>query len=275
MSGDVDAVSRLDPCRPLYLEVVDQIEALAGRADVLGGALVDRLVPACPSWTGRDVLGHLTGIAQDWVAGRLEGYASKHWTAEQVACNAQLSLPNLMAAWRTAVGELGTTHHPQMGAPWRWLFGDALIHEADLYDASGLGGGPPKPAIQVAFGQIVGRWRREVVGASAESPWPGLVLVDPAGDCRSTKFARWTSRMIHRRCSTAPCRSRFGWPRTMRWVTRPNLVLESGSSWWLMRLHLTGDAHRHIVRLAQRARIRDLTDARSHHASYCVFCSAA
>ena len=180
MSGDVDAVSRLDPCRPLYVEVVDRIEALAGRADVLGGGLVDRLVPACPSWTGRDLLGHLTGIAQDWVAGRLESYASTHWTAEHVARNAQLSLPDLMAAWRTAVGELGTTHHPQLGAPWRWLFGDALIHEADLYEASGLGGGPPEPAIQVAFGQIVGRWRHEVVGASAGSRWPGLLLVDPA-----------------------------------------------------------------------------------------------
>ena len=47
------------------------------------------------------MLGHLTGIAQDWVAGSLNSYASTHWTAVQVARNARLSLPDLMAAGRS------------------------------------------------------------------------------------------------------------------------------------------------------------------------------
>lgn len=153
-----------------YLEVVDRIEALIGE----GSLPLDRRVPACPRWTVRDLLGHLTGIAEDWCAGRLDGYASSEWTEAQVARHAGATWGELRTAWRSAIAMLSSTpSHPQLGAPWRWLFGDALCHEADLYETTEHGTRPPAEAVLVGLGQMVGRWRRTFDAANSG---PGLRL---------------------------------------------------------------------------------------------------
>ena len=41
-------------------------------------------VPASPGWRIHDVVAHLSGLCEDWVDHRLDGYASEGWTAAQV-----------------------------------------------------------------------------------------------------------------------------------------------------------------------------------------------
>jgi hypothetical protein len=62
-----------------YVRVVDRVLLLVADADPATP------LPACPAWTVHDVLAHLTGLAEDWVAGALEEYGSESWTSPQFA----------------------------------------------------------------------------------------------------------------------------------------------------------------------------------------------
>ena len=42
---------------------------------------LDRPCPATPGWSLKDVVGHLTGVAADVVAGRMDGAGKPAWTA--------------------------------------------------------------------------------------------------------------------------------------------------------------------------------------------------
>lgn len=68
------------------------------------GATGDEPVPACPGWTVRDVVAHLVGLAESWLDGNLEVYASPDWTAGQVATWSDRDLDELADAWN-ALGD--------------------------------------------------------------------------------------------------------------------------------------------------------------------------
>ena len=109
----------------------------------------------------QQLLSHLTGIAEDWTTGRFDGYASAAWTDEQVARHAGRPWDELRAAWLAALGSLPSVDpHPQLGAPWRWLFGDALCHEADLREAADDVTRPPDEVVLVGLRQMAARWRQ-------------------------------------------------------------------------------------------------------------------
>lgn len=149
-----------------YLEVVDRIEALVGEHRLA----LDSGVKACPEWTVRDLLGHLTGIAEDWRDGRFDGYASTEWTGAQVARHTGSEWSELRTAWRSAIAGLpSAAPHPQLGPPWRWLFGDALTHEADLRETADDATRPPDDAVLTGLAQMVGRWRHDM-GAAGSAP---------------------------------------------------------------------------------------------------------
>jgi uncharacterized protein (TIGR03083 family) len=56
-------------------------------------------VPSCPGWSVRDVLGHVAGITDDALHGRIKGIPDDAQTADQVARSAQLSVDELLARW--------------------------------------------------------------------------------------------------------------------------------------------------------------------------------
>jgi uncharacterized protein (TIGR03083 family) len=56
-------------------------------------------VPACPAWSVRDVVAHLTAVAEDVVAGRLAGPPSDDETAAQVARFAGRDVTEILARW--------------------------------------------------------------------------------------------------------------------------------------------------------------------------------
>ena len=41
---------------------------------------LERMVPACPEWSLKDLFGHLTAIATDVVGGRWDGHGSLEWS---------------------------------------------------------------------------------------------------------------------------------------------------------------------------------------------------
>ena len=63
-----------------------------------------------------DMLGHVVGITEDWISGRLEHYGSTDWTSEQVRRHAGDDQLELFGAWSTALDQLdNAAPHPAMG----------------------------------------------------------------------------------------------------------------------------------------------------------------
>jgi len=65
----------------------------------LGDAALGAEAPACPAWSVRDVVAHLTAVAEDAVAGRLAGPPSDEQTAAQVARFAGREVTEILARW--------------------------------------------------------------------------------------------------------------------------------------------------------------------------------
>jgi uncharacterized protein (TIGR03083 family) len=117
----------------------------------LGGGLdadeLSRRVPACPDWTVRDVLAHLTGIAVDATKGELEGVGSPEWTQRQVDERAHLTLDELLAQWDEAGKQIdgALEYFPKAAAS---LFvGDTVTHEHDIRHPLGRVGARDADAI--------------------------------------------------------------------------------------------------------------------------------
>jgi uncharacterized protein (TIGR03083 family) len=149
-----------------YLAVKDRVAGLVIGADP------ELMVPACPAWRVRDVVAHLSGLCEDWVAHCLDDYASQVWTDAQVERFAECRLTETFGRWDTAAEAFASlADDPVMGPSAGWAFGDAVIHEADLRGAVG-GGRVPDEAVALGLKGAIGRWRRLLAGANT----PTLVV---------------------------------------------------------------------------------------------------
>ncbi|MEV0289966.1 MULTISPECIES: maleylpyruvate isomerase family mycothiol-dependent enzyme [unclassified Kribbella] len=110
----------------------------------LSPADLDRTVPACPEWTVRDLVSHLTGVATDFATGNLDGAPEPPWTAVQVEARRRLPIDAVLEEWAASGPALeevilaGTSEHPLVCNPWA----DAGTHEADLHGVLGFGRPP-------------------------------------------------------------------------------------------------------------------------------------
>jgi len=80
-----------------YRQVQQRVEGLITDADA------DSVIPSCPACCVRDLVAHLAGLCEDWVAGRLDGYASEAWTASQLARLSDLPLEAVLSRWAEAL----------------------------------------------------------------------------------------------------------------------------------------------------------------------------
>jgi len=152
-----------------YLAVRERVDAVMRAADA------DAPVPTCPEWRVRDVVAHMAGLCEDWVEGRLAGYASDEWTSAQVARFADASVDAILDRWREAATRFADLEDdPVMGPPARWAFGDAVSHEADIRGALGAGR-VPHDVVVVALKGAIARWR-QVLG---DADVPTLLLRAP------------------------------------------------------------------------------------------------
>jgi uncharacterized protein (TIGR03083 family) len=109
--------------------------------------LLERPAPATPEWRVRDVLAHLSGVADDVVNGRLEGIASDEWTAAQVDRRRDLSIDELVADWeRWSPGFEEMLAAGPMEITGQALY-DAVTHEHDIRHAVGRPGARDSDAV--------------------------------------------------------------------------------------------------------------------------------
>jgi uncharacterized protein (TIGR03083 family) len=103
------------------------------------------VVPACPAWSVRDVIAHLSGVAEDVAVGNTAGATTDTWSAAQVRRGRDVPVDDLLARWETnapAVEELLAAH------PRRWAaVVDVAAHEQDVRGAVGRPGARDNPVI--------------------------------------------------------------------------------------------------------------------------------
>lgn len=109
-------------------------------------------VPACPGWSIRDVVAHLTAVAQDWAARTLSGAPTDEQTAEHIARFAHHSTADLLSAWTAAASELHRSAaadglHPPLA--------DITCHEHDIRGALGRPGARESAAVWHASDRLI------------------------------------------------------------------------------------------------------------------------
>lgn len=130
----------------LYLETRERVVALV--VDLSASQLAT-VVPAAPHWTVKDLLAHLVGVADDVLAGRLEGVATEPWTATQVLARRGHRHSDLLEEWQ----RLSQPYAELLDAAGEDGAGavvDLVTHEHDLRGATGKPGGRDGAAFALA-----------------------------------------------------------------------------------------------------------------------------
>ena len=134
----------------LYQETRERMAAMVTARDE--GALAEITVPACPRWSVRDVLAHVTATAEDCAAGRLTGPPTDDETAAQVQRFDGHRLKDILAAWSEAAQALdemaGTAGIPPP-------LGDIVSHEHDIRGALGQPGARDISAVGTVSDQLL------------------------------------------------------------------------------------------------------------------------
>jgi hypothetical protein len=149
-------------------------------------------VPTCPRWSARDVVAHMTAVAEDWSDGTLTGPPTDDQTAAQVARFDGWDQAEIIAAWTTAAERLDRHAETAGVAP---PLGDIACHEHDLRGAVDRSGARDSDAVWHASDQLL---------TILQTPVPLRIFVEDAdyrtgpdgGDeirLRSTRFEtlRW------------------------------------------------------------------------------------
>lgn len=108
-----------------------------------------RPVPTCPAWTVTDLAAHVTGVAADIVAGRLDGVGTDPWTEVQVDGRKGRSIAEITDEWDEVGGALEAAFAGGT-APDQLVF-DLVTHEHDLRYAVGQPGARTDEAILIGL----------------------------------------------------------------------------------------------------------------------------
>lgn len=161
-----------------YAEARTRILTLVAGLDAEAAATP---VPACPGWSVHDVVAHLTGIADDVLAGRMAGLGSPEWTAAQVDARKNRPLEQVCQEWRslTEAFDRLLADQPALGLA---ASADAVIHEYDLRQALGQPGDHASPSIRATARRYADIFAQRVhdagLGPLAVRTTEGDTLVD-------------------------------------------------------------------------------------------------
>lgn len=126
----------------------------------------DATVPCCPDWTVTDLAAHVTGVAADLVAGRLDGVGTDPWTEIQVETRRGRPVKEIIEEWDECGAALETAFAD--GAVPEQLIFDTVTHEHDLRHAIGQPGAQDDEAITVGLAFVAQFW--PLVAASLDVP---------------------------------------------------------------------------------------------------------
>lgn len=130
-------------------------------------------VPCCPSWTVKDLVGHLTGVSEDRRAGRMPTGGFQEWTDEQVARHREEPMDRVLATW-TALELERSDAPPSLTA----LSFDAVTHEHDLCHAVAAPFNRDTASVRVGARRATERIASILEGSDV----PGLVLRTEDGE---------------------------------------------------------------------------------------------
>ncbi|MDQ3147983.1 MAG: maleylpyruvate isomerase family mycothiol-dependent enzyme [Actinomycetota bacterium] len=163
----------------VYAEGRRRVGGLVAGLDAEGAATT---VPACPEWSVKDVVAHLTGICADVLAGNLEGVATDPWTAAQVEARRSASLGEVVAEWNELAPQVEAMAADFGPAGHQWV-GDFATHEHDIRGALRQPASRDSQAVAIGVEFIAAGFLASV----ADRGLPVLAL--EAGDWRSTSGA--------------------------------------------------------------------------------------
>jgi uncharacterized protein (TIGR03083 family) len=172
--------------------------ALRGRvAELVRSASDEQLgapAPATPTWSPRDLLGHLTGVTSDILTGTMEGITTDPWTAAQVDARRGLSVEEVLAEWDANSAQVEPMI-PSFGPLAGQFIADAVTHEHDIRGALDQAGARDSEAIAITFnwfGLRIGELReRADAGALQVETESGTHVFGPGApvaSCRTTRF---------------------------------------------------------------------------------------
>lgn len=140
----------------LYRDTRERLILLLSELD--GAALATR-VPACPAWSVREVVAHLTAVSQDVLAGRLTRIPAERETAAQVARFKDHDLAGILAAW----DEVAPQFERLVGTLGAWpAVIDIASHEHDIRGAAGRPGARDAEVVWQSAGWLLTRLRPPV-----------------------------------------------------------------------------------------------------------------
>ncbi len=112
---------------------------------------LERMVPACPEWSLKDLFGHLAAIATDVVGGNWDGHGSREWTSRQIEERRAKSVEEIAREWEESGAQLEAALdglHPAVGGG---VNGDAVTHEQDARGAVRKPGGTDSAGFAIAL----------------------------------------------------------------------------------------------------------------------------
>ena len=210
MSASTDQATAVRPLGAVY------DAARARMADLIRDAGPERAVtpvPACPSWTVRDVLAHVTGLYADIMSGILVGAGTDAWTAAQVERRRDAPVEDLLAESDDVGPKLAAMLDDFPGRYGSQVAADLAVHEQDIRGALGRPGARSSLTVDLAlefvFETIVGPGARALglgpleMRAGSRS-WIVGTGEPPAGDPSEAIAAALASKDRHPFCHAAP-----------------------------------------------------------------------
>jgi hypothetical protein len=131
------------------------------------------IVPCCPRWTAKDLVGHLTGVMEDRVAKRLPTGGFEDWTSAQVARHRGEPIDVVLDTW-CALPVERNDDVPSLAA----LSFDVVTHEHDLCHALGVPGDRDAFSVRVGAARAKDRMSAMLTDAGA----PGVRLTTEDGE---------------------------------------------------------------------------------------------
>lgn len=148
-SGQAPQLVPISDAAAAYRMVRERVDALVrGRAGI-----AELTVPACPGWTIRQVVAHLTGVAQDIDALNLEKKGTGPWADAQVARLGGHRIDHLLDLWGQSLDSVSANLAFASDAGVCQLVFDTLTHEHDIRGALGQ---PGSRAGDLAFKAALG-----------------------------------------------------------------------------------------------------------------------
>lgn len=141
MSG-FDPVAEWAASQQRVIELVENLDDEAA----------ERIVPACPAWTVRNLLSHMIGLDADVLADNEAEDHNEAWTQQQVDDRADHSIAQLLDEWRGMSEPLQQWMRDNNPRP----MGDVVIHEQDLRGALGVPGARDTAANASLFDTMAG-----------------------------------------------------------------------------------------------------------------------